>query len=143
MRRLSLLALACLIGGVALLAYSAAVGQVQGYLVLIFPVFTGSGPISLAGMGLIILGFVLGFFSLSRVPLAAPEESPPTGRPAPVPSAPSRAPPTRRFGGVVFLGPLPVVFGSDAKMSKYMLVLAVAVTLLLLAFFFLVLFVRP
>jgi uncharacterized protein (TIGR00304 family) len=117
--RLSLLALACLIGGVALLAYGVSVGQGQVYLVFIVPVFTGSGPIPFAG--------------LARMPLAALEG------PA---SAPQTSAPAKRFGGVVFLGPFPIVFGSDVTMSKYMLVLAVAMTVLLLAFFFLVL-VKP
>ena len=144
MRRLSLLALAFLIGGVALLAYGAAVGQGQVYLVLIFPIVNATGPIAWAGIALIVLGFAVGFLSLARSPLAVPAESPPAAGSAPSSSSPpTPATPAKRFGGVVFLGPLPIVFGSDAKMSKYMLVLAVAVTVLLLAFFFLVLFVRP
>jgi len=140
MRRLSLLALACLIGGVALLAYGASVGQGQVYLVFIVPVFTGSGPIPFAGIALIMLGFVLGFLSLARMPLAAEGPAPPA-EPSPTASAPPTTP-AKRFGGVVFLGPFPVVFGSDKTMSKYMLVLAVVMTVLLLAFFFLVL-VKP
>jgi len=140
MRRLSTLALACLVGGVALLTYGASVGQGQVYLVFIVPVFTGSGPIPFAGIALIMLGFVLGFLSLARIPLAAEGPAPPA-EPSPTASAPPTAP-AKRFGGVVFLGPFPVVFGSDKTMSKYMLVLAVAMTVLLLAFFFLVL-VKP
>jgi len=142
MRRLSLLALACLIGGVALLAYGASVGQGQVYLVFIVPVFTGSGPIPFAGIALIMLGFVLGFLSLARMPLVASESPASAPESASSPSAPPTSAPAKRFGGVVFLGPFPIVFGSDAKMSKYMLVLAVAMTVLLLAFFFLVL-VKP
>ncbi len=145
MRRLSFLALACLIGGVALLAYGAAVGQVQGYLVLIFPVLTGSGPLPLAGIALLVLGIVLGFLSFARSPLEVPGGPQPAARSASSPSSPpTPAPgPSKPFGGVVFLGPIPIVFGSDARMSKYMLVLAAVVTALLLAFFFLFLFVRP
>ena len=140
MRRLSLLALACILGGGALVAYGAALGQGQVYLVFIVPVFTGSGPIPFAGIALIMLGFVLGFLSLARMPLAADGLAPPA---EPVTSASTPlAAPAKRFGGVVFLGPFPVVFGSDKTMSKYMLVLAVAMTVLLLAFFFLVL-VKP
>ncbi|HYS71792.1 MAG TPA: DUF131 domain-containing protein [Thermoplasmata archaeon] len=142
MRRLSLLALACLIGGVALVAYGAANGQAQVYLVLIFPVVVGSGPIPLAGTALVMAGFVLGFLSFAGMPL--PAGAPPPMRAESKSEAPPPAPAaTKRFGGVVFLGPLPIVFGSDARMSRYMLVLGIALTVLLLAFFFLVLSARP
>ena len=35
-------------------------------------------------------------------------------------------------GGVVFIGPIPIVFGSSERVAKYMLVLAFAVSLVLL-----------
>lgn len=135
MRSFALLALAALIGGVALLAYSAAVGQGQVHLVLIFPVFTGTGLLPFLGMLLIFAAFFLGFWAFATQPSAGLPQ--PVG---PVPPPPSPPPaPARRFGGVVFLGPFPIIFGSDAKMAKYMLVLGIALTVLLLAFFFLVL----
>src|SRR2546422_3475470 len=110
MRRLSLLALASLTGGVALLAYGVIIGQGQVFLVVIFPVITGSGPIPLAGTGLVMLGFVLGFLSMARLPTMA-RDSPSIESAPPSSSAPPQQSPPRRFGGVVFLRPLPVLFG--------------------------------
>lgn len=134
MRRLPLLALLTIVGGLALLAYAAATGQGQVALVVIFPVFTGTGLVSFAGMLLIMLGFFLGFLSLAGRP--PPTERIPPGSPEPAtPTAPVT--PAKRFGGVVFLGPFPIVFGSDRRISTVMLVLGVLLTILLLVFFFL------
>lgn len=138
MRRSSLLALAAIVGGVALLGYSAATGEGQVHLVLIFPVFTGTGLLPFLGMVLIFAGIFLRFWSLAGGQSTAVPE--PAMAAAP-PSPGASAPPGRKFGGVVFLGPFPIVFGSDKRIAKYMLVLGIALTVLLLAFFFLVL--RP
>lgn len=138
MRRLTWLALAALVGGVALLAYSAATGEGRVVLFLIFPVFTGSGLASFGGMLLIVLGLFLGFLSMAGFGLPSMEPPPP----ALAPQAP-QASPAKKFGGVVFLGPIPIVFGSDARVSKWMLVLAVVMTVVLVAFFFLVLTLPP
>ena len=133
MRALSALALASILGGVALLAYGAATGQAQVHLVVIFPVFTGSGLTPFAGMLLIALGMFLGFVSFAGLPLrmpVAPREE--QGATPPSVAAPA---PARKFGGVVFVGPFPIVFGSDATVSKYMLLLAIAMTILLFILF--------
>jgi len=130
------LALAAFAGGLALLGYSVAVGESQVHLVLIFPVVTGGGASGLAGMGLVFLAMILGFLSFARPspgPVSTAEAS---GAPQ---SPPAPATPAPKFGGVVFLGPIPIVFGSSPRISKVMLVLAVAMTILLLAFFLLVL----
>jgi len=135
-KHLGWIALAVFAGGLALLGYSAALGESQVHLVLIFPVVTGGGAAGLAGMGLIFLAMALGFLSFARpspVPVPKAEAA---GAPQPPPTP---ATPAAKFGGVVFLGPIPIVFGSSPTISKVMLALAVVMTILLLAFFLLVL----
>src|SRR5213594_2906500 len=139
MRRISVLTLACLIGGFLVLAYGVLIGEARVYFVLVLPVIVGSGITAFAGAILLMMGFALGFLGLARFSL--PEMTPET--PAESPPASQPAAPAKRFGGVVFLGPIPIVFGSDPKMSKYMLVLASVVTVLLIAFVLLILFARP
>ena len=41
------------------------------------------------------------------------------------------APPARRWGGVLFLGPIPVIFGSDPRMTRTMLLVGVVLFLAL------------
>lgn len=131
MRRLTVLALMALVGGLALLAYSAATGEGQVVLFLIFPVFTGSGLASFAGMLLIMLGLFLGFLSMAGFALPATGAAPP-----PEAAAPATPPsPAKKFGGVVLLGPVPIVFGSDRRVTNAMLVLAIVLTILLVLFF--------
>jgi len=85
----------------------------------------------------LVAGFAASFFAL---PFRAEPEAvvPPTG-----PSPPAQAPaatPSRRWGGVVFLGPIPIVFGSDARMTRTMLLLGIVLFLALLALTLIVVF---
>ena len=137
MRRLSLLAIASLLGGVALLGYGAATGQAK--VVLIFPVF--EGPVPFVGGLLIMLAMFLWFLSTAREAVPWPAEST-TGAPTPPPT-PVAPTPTARAGGVVFLGPFPIVFGSDPKVARAMLILGIVLAVLLLLVFLLMYGLRP
>lgn len=131
MRRLTVLALLALVGGFALLGYSAAIGEGRVALFLIFPFFTGSGIASFAGMVLVMLGLFLGFLSMAGFGLPGAESvSPPAVAPSTTPASPAK-----KFGGVVLLGPVPIVFGSDRRVTTAMLVLAIVLTILLVLFF--------
>ena len=107
--------------GIASLAVALARGEATLSLVVIFPVITATGAWAVLGILLIVASFVFGFFALTRR-IAAPTEG------AEVPGAGiSRAASERRWGGVVFLGPLPIVFGSDARVTTAMLIVAIIV----------------
>ncbi len=128
------LALACLIGGIALLAYSASTGATEAGFFFIVPVVIGSGLEAFAGTLLIIAGLFLGMAHLATAYAPAPAEPAPTAEP------PEAAGPPVKTGGVVLLGPIPIVFGSDRKITTAMLAMAILLVLLLISFF---LFVRP
>ena len=101
-----------------------AIGFLQGQaglsLFLIFPVVTATGGWSALGILLLIAGFLALFLTLPAYEAEAlPAARPPAAGPA---GAPTGATSRRRWGGVVFLGPIPVVFGSDAKVARWMLV---------------------
>ena len=113
-----------LAAGGAALAWGFMQGEASLHLFLVFPVITATGGWSALGILLIIAGFFALFLTWSpefpsgiAAPMAPSPASPPTEL---APSAP-----TRRWGGVVFLGPVPVVFGSDAKVTKWMIVVGV------------------
>ncbi len=118
------------VAGLVSLAWGFLSGQATLSLFVIFPVVTATGPWSILGIGLIIVGAFVFFLTWS-----APFERAPPATVAPSSSPPSSEPPvagTRRWGGVVFLGPFPVVFGSDAKVTQWMLLLGVALFVALL-----------
>lgn len=115
-----------IVAGAAVLAVALAQGEATLSLFVIFPVITAAGP--WAGLGILLL--VAGFFSLfltlplwlgpsGTEPIELQSGIPPT---ATAPPPPSGSP--RRWGGVVFLGPVPIVFGSDAKVAKWMFVVS-------------------
>lgn len=118
MNGLRLAALASLAGGIALLAYAAALGDVQVGLFVIIPYVLGSGPLPFFGMLLLMLAATLWFFSHARI-AAAPE----AGSRAPErEDEPPRAEGTTRArsGGVVLIGPIPLVWGSDRRILPWM-----------------------
>jgi uncharacterized protein (TIGR00304 family) len=126
------------------LGWAVARGEARLYLVLVVPVIVGTGPLAFLGILLVFLGFTLTFFlwpfahSPSSHPPIEPPRTPPEAPPHEVP--PPEASRRRRWGGVVFLGPIPLVFGSDPQMTRRMLILGAilffALLILTIAIFF-------
>ncbi len=138
MRGSSLLSILMFIVGAALLYQGIRMGQGEVYLVVVFPVFVLSGPVSLLGALLIFVSAFVAFLSLAgffsgrlgaalegleRTPRSTEQLEPKVRK--------------RRFGGFLLLGPIPVVFGSDVKITTAMLALAVVLTVALLFLFLL------
>lgn len=125
MRGALLASLTLLVGGVALVAISVAEGGASVYLLVIVPVVTGSSPLFLLGVVLFVAGFLTLPFALTeewgeRIP-------PPTPSPPPASGGPSGG-----LGGVVLLGPVPIVFGSwkgISRRTRWMLAVVGAVVL--------------
>ena len=107
-----------LLTGLVALALAVARGEASVYLILIVPAVVGTGPLAFLGILLVFLGFFLTFF------LWTAGASPPAIDPGEIPAVtPQGTPKPRRWGGVVFLGPIPLVFGSDPQMTRWMLIL--------------------
>lgn len=122
---------ALLAGGIALLGAGILQGEARLALVLVFPVIEATGPWSSLGILLLVAGF---FTTFLFWPVRAASAIPPTLEPI-SPVVPPAASPSarRRWGGVVFLGPFPIVFGSDQRVTALMLVLGMVLFLALLA----------
>ena len=133
MRILTVAGLACLVLGLALIGLSLASGEGHLFLVLFVPVFTSGGLLGLAGMLALIAGIFLGVASFAgpRMPVGA---EPPAQSPAQAPAPPAHAP-APRYGGVVMVGPIPLVFGSDARVAKWMMVLGIVLMALVVGAF--------
>lgn len=140
--RIRLLSFALAVAGALLLAWGLPREGGELYFVVVFPVLVLRGPLSALGAFLLFFGVFLGFFSLvRRVParLFPPAGASATGSVAgPQGVGESSAQGRegkRRFGGVLLLGPVPIVFGSGAKVTTAMLILALALTTLLVLVF--------
>ncbi len=124
MRPARILGPVLLVAGVAALAVGFLQGQASLNLFVIFPVITATGGWSALGILLLIAGFFALFLAWpSMPPVTPPTASEPVAASTPVEPTPAAA--TRRWGGVMFLGPVPVVFGSDAKIARWMLVVGI------------------
>ncbi len=124
--------------GIAAVAYGLSQGQGSLSLFLLFPVVTATGVWSAVGIVLILAGFIATFFLLPPFREGAPMSPEPSMAESHPSESTSLAPQRgRRWGGVVFLGPIPIVFGSDAKIARWMLVvgLLLFVGLVLLTLF--------
>jgi len=120
--------------GVVVLVVAFLRGEATLSLFVIFPVITATGGWAAVGVLLIIAGFFAFFLTLpswiGELRPAGPSREP-SGLENPAsPQLPQVRP--RRFGGVVFLGPIPIVFGSDATVAKWMLVVGVLLFVALL-----------
>lgn len=120
--------------GVIVLAFSFGEGEV---LLLIFPIMVVRGPVALLGTLLIFASFLWGLLSLRAL-----SKAPPAQRwRGPGPDRGGETIPSeregRRLGGVVLVGPFPILFGADAETTEAMTVIAGLLAALLLLVFLL------
>lgn len=122
------LPIALFVSGMALIAASVATGEARVSLLLVFPVFSGSGGLFFLGTFMIVLSFVVGFLllmfghlELGRLQLERDE-----------PALAVESAKKTRYGGLVLVGPLPIAFGSDRDIAVLMLVLGIVLAIVLL-----------
>jgi uncharacterized protein (TIGR00304 family) len=116
-----LVGVGALVAGTALTAVGMYQGDVVFALILIFPVLVSSGGIGALGMILLTLGFmalVLELFLNGRVSEEVGPEVEIEG---------TRG--STEFGGVVLIGPIPIIFGSTPRTA----LIAAAVAIIILA----------
>lgn len=117
--------------GACLVALDVARGSAQAGIIVIMPYVVGGGLYSLGGIMLIIAGMFVVFFGHGGGYEWAAQKGPPApqeGEPRPGENE-TQKPRKARYGGVVLVGPIPIIFGSD-KNSMY---IAVALALVLMA----------
>ena len=131
MRKLTVASIAMIVLGVALLAYSVYSREAQVYILFIIPVFTGGSLAAFGGTILLFGGIFLFFFSLAG-PAMIERVEPAEAHPPPTARTSAAKTPQGKFGGVVLLGPIPIVLGSDEKVTKWMLVVLLVIVIILL-----------
>jgi uncharacterized protein (TIGR00304 family) len=132
MRPLRILAALMILAGAALLVFTIAVGEMQVALLLIVPMIYGSSSLGILAIGLVIAGIFVAiadsFFDAGK------EESQDAlsneeGR--------SKTEGHTEFGGVVFIGPIPILFGSSRRMTVFVAILAaIVLAIMLLSLFY-------
>lgn len=119
--------------GVGLIILSIFRGEAEVALFLIFPVIYGSGVLSVIGIFMIFGSFLLFFF--------LPLRRSPEGKERREEWEKQETRSGSKFGGVVFIGPIPIVFGKDKSITKVMLYIGLIIALILLVVYSLLIFV--
>jgi uncharacterized protein (TIGR00304 family) len=141
--------LALFVLGIVLLAFSVIEGEGQVHWVLFIPVFTATSIFAFIGTVLIIISIFLFIIVFLKDFTQPYDDEYPRGREgigqrSPKASTPTSGPmgqkPRKGFGGVVLVGPIPVIFGSDTRTTKIVIILAIilmVVAILFMVFYFL------
>lgn len=142
MNKYHVIALSLLILGVIVLGYSAAIGESEVIWLVIIPIFIGHGIYSFLGVVIIILAIFIGIYAFIQGGwvLAGDEffddYYPPPPRPKPGARPPPGSPPRPRprpkvhGGGVILIGPIPIIFGSDNKTAIILSILAIIIMII-------------
>jgi uncharacterized protein (TIGR00304 family) len=113
--------------GFIFISISVIQGEGRVALLLFIPIFYGSGIYSFFGIVCIIVAIFLAFFGYAlRFKWDLVEEEP-------IEKISSKEGVKKRFGGVVLIGPIPIIIGSDTKLV--IIALLLAVVLVIAAFF--------
>lgn len=134
MNRYLILALILAICGIALIGYSVASGEGSAGVVLFIPVFYGSGLFAFLGVLCIMAAIFLVFFGFAAQ-MGAMEDFGSSQEPRSSQPLKPRTGKSIKGGGVVLIGPIPIIFGSDTKTAIVLVVLAI-VLIIAVAFLF-------
>ena len=132
MRPLRALAAILIFAGAALTVFGIATGEMQLALIVIVPVIIGSSVLGILAIGSIMAGVFVGIADLFLGGAAeVPQDTNSSEEISP------RSASKKEFGGVVLIGPIPIVFGSSKKAAMYAMVIALIVLVLLVLGLFL------
>ena len=150
------LSILCFIAGVFLLILGGSQGQGKVYWIIFFPVFEGTGIFSIVGILLVMLGIFFFMFSLAAGSFELvgfgglgglgglegfedfdPDHNHDHDRPlrkhrtpASAQHRPVQKPKTSiKSGGVIFIGPIPIIWGSDKKTGYIMAIVALVLAI--------------
>lgn len=140
MNRFLAIAILLLICGIALLGFSVAEGESSAGVFVVFPVLIGSGLWAFLGMMCIMGALIFGFMGIGArfAGFGDFDESEPRAqqKQGQGQGPRQRTGPAVRGGGVVLIGPLPIIFGSDTKLTIVLVILAIIMMVVMMFFLF-------
>ncbi len=123
MKKLRMASLIMFVAGLVLFLIGIITGETRVYIVVIVPVIQTSGFLSIVG---ILLMFGAFFLWVTGHFVGTSSDNDP-GR------AMSRG--KVKTGGVIFIGPIPIVFSNDRSLTKVLVVLAIIMAIIFIAFY--------
>ncbi len=125
MNRYHLLSTLIFITGIFLIIVGVLSGELQGGLFLVFPFVIGSGIYATLGILLIIASFFLFMFNISTNPIDQEIEY-----------TTKKTNSKIQGGGIIVLGPIPIIIGSNWKIT--LLLISIAIIVFLMANYYLI-----
>lgn len=127
MNKFHLLSLFFFILAIIFFIFSFNSGNIQGCMFFIFPFVIVSGVVGffvVIFLFLTFLFFIFGFFSRFKTDLDYPLEKP------------SETKSSKKFGGIIFIGPIPIIFGSsNLKIILFFVIVVLCILILYLLYF--------
>ena len=127
MNRLHKVSLVCLILGIVFFIIGVLSGDVETGFMVVFPFFIGSGIHAFLGFICIFIAILLFIFGFSSTTI---ESSDLSFREA----DDTQSKRSVKGGGVVLIGPIPIVFGSNWKIAVVMMTIAIILIITVFAF---------
>ncbi len=136
MNSLRLLSLTCFILGVITIVYGISTGEVEIGVFFIIPFLIGSGFYAFIGFLLLFASFFLFFIGgLKEI-----EEIPPVIEDIPLEEPEVyEKPKKKRFfegGGVVLIGPIPIIFGTNWRITVITIIIAIIFIIIMISFLY-------
>jgi len=113
-----------LLAGILLVIFSIIEGEAKIGLLFIVPIIYGTGVYLALGILLIFLSFIMFFLFLG-----------PTVEGREIKRERTKTHKESSYGGVIFIGPIPIIFGKDKSMAKKMMYLGLLIALILAAIY--------
>jgi uncharacterized protein (TIGR00304 family) len=128
MNKYHLFSLLCLILGIVFFAFGILSGNVDAGVVVIIPFLAGSGVYAFLGFIFVFFAILLFMFSFtSSVKLDNFQDG--------LNEQQSSRKTLIKGGGVVLIGPIPIVFGSNWKIAIVLMILAIIIIIITFLFF--------
>lgn len=125
MNKYHILSLICFITAIILFTVGYQTGEVEGGIIVIFPFILGSGVYGFFGVILFFLTFIFFMFGfISSVDSYREDQGI------------SETKTSIKGGGVVLIGPIPIVFGSNWKIALVLLVFIIIIMIISILFLF-------
>lgn len=130
MRKQFILSLFFFIFSIILLAYGYLLGEVSIGLIIIFPLITSNGLFGLLGIIFLIISFFTFFFQIPHMIIHSDDIKNNTQMSSFKTN--NRVEKKIQSGGVIFIGPIPIIFGTNKKITRFMIISSMIILILII-----------
>lgn len=119
--------------GIIFLGYGILIDEVQVGLIVFIPFVISSGVFGFLGISCIFLSMISLFFVLSKLSWDQSQRETQSRDYETEMMRPSSEKKVQT-GGVIFIGPIPIIFGSNKKITRYMIIVSIIIFILIIIY---------